>query len=159
MNEYLKAYPYFCLWKYIDGRKVPFSPKGGAARSNDPSTFDTYANTAPKATGEYQLGVGLFGDLSAIDIDDCIQDGKISDKALDIIQAVPKGIGIRQRDFHIRCDCLQAISLVPAEHSYIRAWVSAMRIKDGNIFQLLFNLMQMCFITEPHIQVIDFQRS
>lgn len=89
MNEYLRTYPYFCLWKYIDGRKVPFSPKGGAARSNDPSTFDTYANTAPQATGEYQLGVGLFGDLSAIDIDDCIQDGKISDKALDILQAVP----------------------------------------------------------------------
>ena len=89
MNEYLKDYPYFCLWKYIDGRKVPFSPKGGTARSNDPSTFGTYGETSPKATGEYGLGVGLFGDLSAIDIDDCIENGTISGKALDVMRSVP----------------------------------------------------------------------
>ena len=97
----------FCCWRYEErnGRrtKVPYNPRtGGTAQSNNPETFAPL----PVAAGAMQnydgLGVGIFGDLGAIDIDHCIVDGVPSELARDIIQTMkgytelsPSGTGIR----------------------------------------------------------------
>lgn len=98
----------FCCWRREErgGKttKVPYNPRtGGRAKSNDPATFAPLA-AALKAAGGYDgLGVGVFGDLGAIDIDHCVgEGGEISDLAVEIITAMdayteysPSGNGIR----------------------------------------------------------------
>jgi putative DNA primase/helicase len=92
----------FCLWKYIDDRKIPFSVDGECAKSNDESTFSSYEDVMSKLGDYTGIGVGLFNGLSAIDIDDCIDDaGVISDRAKDVISMInsyteisPSGHGV-----------------------------------------------------------------
>ena len=97
----------FCCWRYEErnGRmtKVPYNPRtGGMAQSNNPETFAPL----PVAAGAMQnydgLGVGIFGDLGAIDIDHCIGDDGPSELARDIILTMdsytelsPSGTGVR----------------------------------------------------------------
>ena len=102
----------WCCWKYIqrDGQdkptKVPFCPMTGkAAKSNDPATFGRFEQaTFALDMGDYDgIGIGIFGDICAIDIDHCIsEDGVFSDMAEEIINTMnsyweisPSGHGIR----------------------------------------------------------------
>ncbi|WP_302779180.1 phage NrS-1 polymerase family protein [Anaerotruncus colihominis] len=98
----------FCCWQYEKrgGRptKVPYNPKtGNRAQSTNPATFAPLSE-ALKAVGGYDgIGVGVFGDLGAIDIDHCISDnGELSEMAVDIMDTMqaytersPSGHGLR----------------------------------------------------------------
>lgn len=99
----------FCVWKYMDRdghkTKCPFDPHTGHfGASNDPKAFSSFSH-AHLVLERYSydgLGVGIFGDICAIDLDDCITaDGKLSEKAKDIISHMhsytelsPSGKGI-----------------------------------------------------------------
>jgi len=78
-NE-IKENGYFCVWRYQNqngrGSKIPYNPKTGEnARSDDRETFCTYAE-AVRAVGRFDgLGLGLFGEYGAIDIDNCMTIG------------------------------------------------------------------------------------
>ena len=99
----------FCVWKYIDRdghkTKCPYDPHTGQfGASNDPKAFSSFshAHLVLERYGYDGLGVGIFGDVCAIDLDDCITaDGKLSEKAKDIISRMhsytelsPSGKGI-----------------------------------------------------------------
>ena len=100
----------FCVWKYEnrEGKptKVPYNPRtGGRARSTNPTTFASL-ETALKAVewGRYNgLGVGIFGNVGAIDIDHCIdENGELSPLAFDVMDTIkgyteysPSGHGLR----------------------------------------------------------------
>ena len=104
MNNYehipsrLKNTARFCVWAYRnrDGKrtKVPYNPRTGAkAKSNDPDTFASFAETMgalKRRGGEYAgIGVGMFGDLVGIDIDHCIDaSGQLSDVAQTIVEKI-----------------------------------------------------------------------
>lgn len=98
-----------CLWKLEqrNGKptKVPYNPRtGGRAQPNKADTFSSY-NVAVEAyrRGGYDgIGLGIFGDYAAVDIDHCIQDSVLSDMAQHIIREMdsyteisPSGTGIR----------------------------------------------------------------
>lgn len=108
--EELKQNALWCNWKYEikDGRKtkVPYNPKTlERAKSNDPSTFNTFVEAEEKYLGGYADGVGIsvLNGYSAIDIDHCInKDGFLSDIATDICTTMksyaetsPSGEGVR----------------------------------------------------------------
>ena len=100
----------FCCWKYETRpdsdkpTKIPYNPcTGGRAQSTNPGTF-ARLDAAQTAQTRYDgLGVGVFGDLGAIDIDRCIDDnGVISDMAMEIMGTMsayteksPSGHGLR----------------------------------------------------------------
>lgn len=94
----LKFNAVWCCWKMINDKKLPFNPKTGEmAKSNDKNTFSSF-KTALNQLYKYEkvadngrllggLGLGIFNNYSAIDIDHCIdEDGKINELALDIIE-------------------------------------------------------------------------
>jgi hypothetical protein len=98
----------FCLWKYEDRddrkTKVPYNPKTKErGRSNDRATFAPLPEAVDALDGFDGLGIGIFDDLGAIDIDHCIdEDGKTSALADNIITSMagytersPSGRGIR----------------------------------------------------------------
>lgn len=86
----------FCCWRYEerDGKqtKVPYNPRtGGRAQSTNPATFAPLGVTlAALERGGYDgIGVGIFGDLGAIDIDHCVNEaGELSEMALDIVRTM-----------------------------------------------------------------------
>lgn len=105
----LRGYKYWCLWKreQREGKatKIPYNPKtGGRAQSNNPETFTNF-NTALKTfiLGGYSgLGIGVFDNIAAIDLDRCVVDGKPNAQASDIISTMnsyaefsPSGTGVR----------------------------------------------------------------
>lgn len=100
----------FCCWRYEDrdGKltKVPYNPKtGGRAQSTNPATFATLETTLKAVErGRYDgLGVGIFGNVGAVDIDHCIDDnGELSPLAFDVMDTIkgyteysPSGHGLR----------------------------------------------------------------
>lgn len=110
---YLRETGKFCLWKYEDraGKrtKVPYSPNGGMASTNKPNTFSDFGRAEAvlnRRPGKYYgLGVGLFDDLVGVDIDHCVEGGRLSSLAQDIVKRVgsyaefsPSGTGV-----HILC--------------------------------------------------------
>ena len=99
----------WCVWKYEDrdGKptKVPYNPRtGGRAQSNNPATFSDF-KTAVAAFGTCKydgMGIGVFPPFAAIDIDHCVEDGKLSPLASDIVthsksytEYSPSGKGVR----------------------------------------------------------------
>lgn len=100
----------FCCWRYEqrDGKptKPPFDPiTGNYAQSNNLATFAPLP-VALRAMerGQYDgIGVGVFGNLGAIDIDHCLDEaGKLSELAQDIAgmmgaytEVSPSGHGLR----------------------------------------------------------------
>jgi len=98
----------FCCWQYEqrEGKltKVPYNPRTGTrAESNNRDTFAPFNIAYAEADRYSGLGVGVFDNLCAVDIDHCIsEDGTISDMAQDIINTMdayteksPSGTGIR----------------------------------------------------------------
>lgn len=91
-------------WADEGGRKVPKSPHGGNARSNDPSTWGTYAEAeAVRARNGYSgVGLMLTDGYVGIDLDNVIgEDGAIADWARDVIDELgsyaefsPSGTGV-----------------------------------------------------------------
>lgn len=100
----------FCCWRYETRpdsdkpTKVPYNPcTGGRAQSTNPDTFAQLA-VAEAVQSRYDgLGVGVFGDLGAIDIDHCIDEsGELSGMAAEIMgimstytEKSPSGHGLR----------------------------------------------------------------
>lgn len=108
----LREHGLFCCWRYErredSGKptKVPYNPQtGGKAQSTNPDTFAPLA-VALAAVGGFGcdgIGVGVFGNLGAIDIDHCLDEaGKPSELARDITHIMaaytevsPSGKGLR----------------------------------------------------------------
>ncbi|MDL2225077.1 phage/plasmid primase, P4 family [Eubacteriales bacterium OttesenSCG-928-M02] len=107
LPQELKDGALFCVWKLeeVNGRptKVPYNPQtGGKAQSNNPDTFSTFPVAAAVQEQYSGMGVGIFGNLCAIDIDHCIDGDAIFDMALDInfimesyTEKSPSGTGLR----------------------------------------------------------------
>ncbi len=98
----------FCLWRYEDRgdkrTKVPYDPRTWrTARANDPDTFAPLALALTSRLGYDGLGVGIFGEICAIDIDRCIdEDGQFNDVAVNVMAIMgsytelsPSGKGLR----------------------------------------------------------------
>lgn len=88
----LKENALFCLWKYEmrNGRKtkVPYQTNGKRADSSNKacfSDFDTVANLTQSYDG---IGMGMFQPFVAVDIDHCVDGGKLSDMATDIVETL-----------------------------------------------------------------------
>ena len=102
----LKKRPHFCNWQLEERddslTKVPYQSNGKRANPTDPqcfTDFDTVCAVRDKYDG---IGIGIFDDLVAIDIDHCVTDGVLSPMAQDIIDTMdcyteysPSGNGIR----------------------------------------------------------------
>ena len=98
--EELKIEALWCCWKYVETEngdlvKKPFNVLTGyGAKPNDKSTFVSYP-TMCRYLNKYLAyedkkqiggaGLGVFNGFSAIDIDHCVTDGKISEMAQDLI--------------------------------------------------------------------------
>ena len=106
LPQELKAHAGFCGWKYElrDGRKtkVPKTVTGRNAHSNDPGDFCTFEEIMKNASRFDGLGILVIGDLAAIDIDNCIAHGKLSEMAAVILEkarsyteVTPSGRGLR----------------------------------------------------------------
>ena len=94
--DILKQHGLWCVWRRGEQGKIPFDPNTGYhAKSNDPSTFSDFqtAYNACQSGGYVGLGIGIFDNIGAIDIDHCITDGKLSDMAEDIIRH--RGVPLR----------------------------------------------------------------
>lgn len=123
LPDYLRLKGRFCCWHYEDrdGKKtkVPINPRTGhKAQSNNPDTFSDLATARAGHTGTkgaYGIGLGLFPPLVGIDIDHCVEDGKLSELARDIVNTMdsyteysPSGTGVHiicaARDFQYRKD-------------------------------------------------------
>ena len=85
--EPLRDESVWVAWNDEDGRKVPKSPSGGNARSNDPSTWGTYAeaSAAVARNGYSGVGIMLTDGYIGIDLDGVVEDGVIADWAKGII--------------------------------------------------------------------------
>ena len=73
LPQELKERGAFCLWKYEerDGNrtKVPYQTNGLRANSANKATFTNYAIAVRHRAGYDGIGIGVFGDICAIDID------------------------------------------------------------------------------------------
>ena len=110
LPEYLKQHGRFCVWKYEADpkrdkpRKMPYNPytTWQQAKTNDVFTFSDL-KTAEAAQKNFDgIGIRIQGNVSGIDIDDCVTDGKLSEMAQDIVNQMdsyteysPSGKGIR----------------------------------------------------------------
>ena len=106
LPQELKERGAFCLWKYEerDGSrtKVPYQTNGLCADSSNKVTFTDYAIAVRHRAAYDGIGIGVFGDICAIDIDSCVENGVLSDMAKDIItwmntytEYSPSGAGMR----------------------------------------------------------------
>lgn len=104
--EELKSYPYFCLWRYDEKEgKVPYNPNNPRYKGSptNKSKYASFTKTLSASKDSDGIGVGVFDDLCAIDIDACIDDnGNLDSRAQDIIatfnsytEKSPSGKGIR----------------------------------------------------------------
>jgi putative DNA primase/helicase len=95
----------FCLWRYEkqQGRqtKVPYQISGQRASSRNIQHFTSFEEVI-KAVPRYDgIGMGVFSPFAAVDIDDCVKDGKLSGLAEDVIHTLdsyteysPSGKGV-----------------------------------------------------------------
>lgn len=89
----LKAMPQWVLWKKETrgGKetKIPYQSNGAKAKTNDSVTWTDYPSViAAERTGNFS-GIGFVfteeDDLTGIDLDNCIRDGKVQPWAQDIL--------------------------------------------------------------------------
>ena len=109
--QYLITHAGFCVWQYekVKGRitKVPYNPiTGQNAEVNAPQTFVDYEAAIAAAEKYNGIGIRVADKIACIDLDHCIEDGKIQLWAQQIIdrfkstyiEISPSGTGI-----HIFC--------------------------------------------------------
>lgn len=92
----LRGKPYFCLMKLEQkpGKdkkdKVPYRTNGARADPTNPNHFTSLENVQKVFDeGGYDgIGIGLFDDNIAIDIDDCVENGKLSAMAAEIVDSL-----------------------------------------------------------------------
>ena len=87
LPQTLKADGAFCLWQYEKDRsgrlnKVPYQTNGMKASSTDWTTFTSFDDAASHMDGYSGIGLGVFDDLAAIDIDHCVVDGALSEMSI-----------------------------------------------------------------------------
>lgn len=96
----------FCLWKYetVSGRKtkVPYQVNGMRADSTNPDNFSSFYKALEVADQYDGIGIGVFEPFIAIDIDHCVENGKLSELASEIAKTFiayteysPSGTGLR----------------------------------------------------------------
>lgn len=106
LPKQLKEDAHFVLWKYEvrNGKKtkVPYQTNGFKANPSDIRTFTTFKNVTDEVMNYDGIGIGAFNNFAMIDIDHCIENGKLSELANDIIDLLksyteisPSGNGIR----------------------------------------------------------------
>ncbi|MFT3950643.1 MAG: hypothetical protein QM689_01545 [Oscillospiraceae bacterium] len=107
--EALKVSALFCLWRYEERKgkrtKVPYNPHTkGKAQPNNPDTFAPFEVAVSAADGFDGVGIGIFDDVCAVDIDHCVnpETGEVSPMALGIVETMrsyteisPSGKGVR----------------------------------------------------------------
>lgn len=104
----LTALTQWVAWRSEDGTKVPVNARTGAkAKSNDPSTWSTFAEACNALQRETYDGIGFmfheYDPYTGGDLDDCIrEDGTIAPVALDILASMdtyseisPSGTGVK----------------------------------------------------------------
>lgn len=144
--EVMKQEALWCIWKK---GKIPCNPQNPScnAKSNDKNTFSDF-ETARKTfeNGEYEgLGIGIFNGFSAIDIDHCIENGKLSDLAKDIIDKMgsyteisPSGTGIHiiftVKDFEYNKDLYYVNNQKSGLEVYVSGATSKFVTITGNAF-------------------------
>lgn len=92
----LRGEPYFCLMKLEkkpskDKKdKVQYITNGTRADPTNPEHFTSLENVMKVfAKGGYDgIGIGVFDDVIAIDIDHCVEDGKLNDFATEIVKTL-----------------------------------------------------------------------
>ena len=96
----------FCLWQYEtrDGKKtkVPYCVRGYRADPGNKSTFSKFDQVISLTNGYDGIGIGVFDDICAVDIDHCVEGGVLSEMADDIVKMMdsyteysPSGTGVR----------------------------------------------------------------
>lgn len=98
----------FCYWRYEDrGRKkldkVPYRLNGALGDPSDIRAFSDFKDIVQGFSNRYSdIGMGVFGRFAAVDIDDCLYNGKLSDLAQDVVDTLdtyteisPSGHGVR----------------------------------------------------------------
>jgi putative DNA primase/helicase len=83
MNYDIKAFPQWVNWSNRSGKKFFATASGDAAKSNDPQTWTDYESACNAGKPCFVLSESdpFFG----IDLDDCIEDGRLTDVASQII--------------------------------------------------------------------------
>jgi len=106
--QYVKENAKFCCWRYetVNSRitKVPYNPASGYhANVKKPKTFCDYT-TAVSVSDKYDgIGIRVGNRIIAIDLDHCVEDGKLLPRAVEItvrfhgayIEFSPSGTGLR----------------------------------------------------------------
>lgn len=81
----LEQYPQWITWDYEDGNKIPKQISGGNARTNDATTWSSYADV-----GHLERKAFIFAESDpffGIDLDDAIgEDGKLTHGASEIVE-------------------------------------------------------------------------
>lgn len=106
LPQELKERGLFCLWKYEEREdgltKVPYKINGFKGDPANRAAFTNFNTAVSHRSGYDGIGIGVFDDIYAIDIDHCVEGGVLSDMAEDIIARMdsyteysPSGTGVR----------------------------------------------------------------
>lgn len=128
--QYLKDNGQFCNWRYElrDGNqtKVPYmSGTRRKANVDDPTTFTAF-ETAVSATGYDGIGIRVCGRIVGIDLDHCIEDGKL----LPWAQAIVDRFGATYIEISPSGEGIRIFCLLPSGFEYD---TQTYYIKKGNI--------------------------
>ena len=104
--EELKQKGLFCVWRREKRKgnmtKVPYQRNGYGASTTERRHFCGFEEAVRLSKKYDGIGIGVFDGYSAVDIDHCVKNGKLSEPALDIINMMnsyteysPSGEGVR----------------------------------------------------------------
>lgn len=87
---YLKEYAPWCNWKKEKRKsritKVPYNPKTGSrAYVDNPATFSDFESAVATMKNYYGIGIRVDQKIIAINLDHCIEDGKLTEWAAEIV--------------------------------------------------------------------------
>lgn len=104
----LKIEGYWCKYVYEENKYKPINPKTNQpAKMNNKSTFGTFLDVSNSIGADITLnnvgyGLGIFSPIAAIDVNECVNDGKIDDDVVELIaecnsyaEYSPSGTGVR----------------------------------------------------------------
>lgn len=148
-------------WNNEGGRKIPKSPYGGNARSNDPTTWGTYSEASSIAARNGYSGVGvmLTDGLVGIDLDGAIgDDGKVKPWAQEIIDSMDSyaEISPSKNGAHILAyaDTAQTGAIGRADH---RSGIEV--YNNGRYFTVTGEQLGDSAISDRTSEIIDFVAS